>query len=284
MADDLQVAVHDDDVPGEYELVTGEAVALDVRPASVILRAAGTIIDWFAYIGLYLLMVLIVGWLFAESIDESFAQALSVAGLVIAILVVPTLVETASGGRSLGKLAVGARIVRDDGGAIALRHSFIRALVGVIEIYMTFGGIAAVTGLLNSKSKRLGDLLAGTYSQHERVPQISTVVHSVPLELTSWSQTADVAKLPDALSRRISQFLDQSAKLAPNSRARIAHELATEATPFVSPVPNVHPELFLAGVHAIRREREYAALMLEQNQLTRLRPVLTGQPHDFPTR
>ena len=112
MADDLQVAVHDDDVPGEYELVTGEAVALDVRPASVILRAAGTIIDWFAYIGLYLLMVLIVGWLFAESIDESFAQALSVAGLVIAILVVPTLVETASGGRSLGKLAVGAQIGR----------------------------------------------------------------------------------------------------------------------------------------------------------------------------
>ena len=255
-----------------------------MRPASVILRAAGTIIDWFAYIGLYLLMVLIVGWFFAESIDESFAQALSVAGLVIAILIVPTLVETASGGRSLGKFAVGARIVRDDGGAIQLRHSFIRALVGVIEIYMTFGGIAAVTGLLNSKSKRLGDLLAGTYSQHERVPQIATVVHGVPLELTLWSQTADVAKLPDALSRRISQFLDQAAKLTPTSRARISHQLANEVAPFVSPIPQVHPELFLAGVHAIRREREYAALMLERNQLARLHPVLTGQPHDFPTR
>ena len=281
---DLQPAVHDEDVPGEYELVTGEAVALDVRPASVILRAAGTIIDWFAYIGLYLLMVLIVGVLFADSLDAAFLRALSIAGLVFAILIVPTLVETATGGRSLGKLAVGARIVRDDGGAIGLRHSFIRALVGVIEIYMTFGGIAAVTGLLNSRSKRLGDLLAGTYSQHERVPQLTSTVFGIPPELAVWAETADVAPLPDALTRRISQFLQQANKLSPTSRARIGAELAHEAAPFVSPVPQCHPEAFLTGVHALRREREYTALLLEQNQLSRLRPVLTGQPHDFPTR
>lgn len=284
MAEDLQLSVHDEDVTGEFELVTGEAVALDVRPASVILRAAGTIIDWFTYIGLYLVLVFIVGWLFAESIDAAFAQALSIAGLVFAILIVPTLVETATGGRSLGKLAVGARIVRDDGGAIQLRHSFIRALVGVVEIYMTFGGIAAVAGLLNSRSKRLGDLLAGTYSQHERVPQITSVTVAVPPELGEWAHTADVAQLPDALTRRISQFLQQASKLSPQSRARIGTELANEATPYVSPVPQCHPEAFLAGVHALRRDREYAALMLEQNQLSRLRPVLTGQPHDFPTR
>ena len=62
---------------------------------------------------------------------------------MFAILIVPMLVETATGGRSLGKLAVGARIVRDDGGAIGLRHAFIRALLGVLEIFMTFGGLAA---------------------------------------------------------------------------------------------------------------------------------------------
>ena len=42
------------------EVVTGEAVALDLRPASFVLRAAGAIIDFLAYAGLYLVLLLLV--------------------------------------------------------------------------------------------------------------------------------------------------------------------------------------------------------------------------------
>jgi uncharacterized RDD family membrane protein YckC len=219
-------AAHDDSALGEHELVTGEAVALDVRPASVILRAAGTIIDWVAYLLLYLLMAIIVIWLFGDTIDVALGQALMVTGLVVSIMIVPMLVETVTGGRSLGKLAIGARIVRDDGGAIQLRHAFIRSLVGVIEIFMTFGGLAATAALLNGKSKRLGDLLAGTYSQHERVAKTTDAVYGVPQELSGWAQTADVAPLPDRLARRIAQFLRQAPKMTPATRQRLAESLA----------------------------------------------------------
>jgi uncharacterized RDD family membrane protein YckC len=277
-------AVHDEDPRNEHELITGEAVALDVRPASVILRAAGTIIDWIAYLLLYLLLLLLAGWLLDGVIDDALAQALAVAGLVFSILIVPMLVETVTNGRSLGKLTIGARIVRDDGGAIQLRHAFIRALVGVIEIYMTFGGLAVTVALLNDKSKRLGDVLAGTYSQHERVPRSTDAVYGVPAELAVWAQTADVAKLPDGLARRIAQFLRQAAKQSPHARQRIAVELAGEVSVYVSPIPPAPAEVFLAGVQALRRDREYAALMLERGRLDRLRPVLTGRPHDFPNR
>ena len=277
-------AVREDEILSEYELVTGEAVALDVRPASVILRAAGTIIDWIAYLLLYLIMVFIILWLLGGVIDDALAQALMVAGLVLSILIVPMLVETVTGGRSLGRLAIGARIVRDDGGAIQLRHAFIRALVGVIEIFMTFGGLAATTALLNSKSKRLGDLLAGTYSQHERVPSIEDPIYGVPMELTSWALTVDVARLPDRLSRRVAQFLRQAAHLTPDSRQRLAEVLAREASAYVSPLPPAPAEAFLAGVAAVRREREYTALMLERERLEHLKPVLSGLPHHFPDR
>lgn len=277
-------AVHDDQMLSEYELVTGEAVALDVRPASVILRAAGTIIDWIAYLLLYLVMALVVVWLLGDVIDEALARALMIAGLVFSILIVPMLVETLTGGRSLGRLAIGARIVRDDGGAIQLRHAFIRALVGVIEIFMTFGGLAATTALLNGKSKRLGDLLAGTYSQHERVPGIEDPIYGVPVVLTSWAQTVDIARLPDHLARRLAQFLRQAYKLTPSTRARLATGFANEVSAYVSPLPPTGAEAFLAGVAAVRREREYAALLLERERLTRLQPVLTGLPHGFPNR
>jgi uncharacterized RDD family membrane protein YckC len=266
------------------ELVTGEAVALDVRPAGVILRAAGTIIDWLAYLLLYLLLALAVTAVAGRYLDAAASQALMIVGLVVSILITPMIVEVTTGGRSLGRLAIGARIVRDDGGAIQLRHAFIRSLVGLLEIFMTFGGVAVTVGLLNNRSKRLGDLLAGTYSQNERVSKHKPAVHSVPLELTQWAQTVDIVRLPDALSRRVSQFLGQSAKLSPASRVRIADGLVAEVSRYVSPVPEAPAEAFLLAVTAVRRDREYAALVLERGRLDRLAPVLSDLPHGFPTR
>ncbi|TFB97113.1 MULTISPECIES: RDD family protein [Cryobacterium] len=270
--------------PYEYELVTGEAVALDVRPASFILRAAGAIIDWLAYLGFFVGLAFAVDFVMGDALDPALAQTLAISGLAFSILVLPTVVETVTGGRSLGKLAIGARIVRDDGGSIQLRHAFTRALSGIFEIYLTFGGLAATTALLNGKSKRLGDLMAGTYSQYERVARFDEPVLGLPQELTTWSYTVDVVRLPDRLSRRIAQFLRQSGRLTPETRVRVASDLAAEAAPFVSPVPAVSPEEFLAGVAAVRRSREYAALLLERERLERLRPVLTRLPHDFPNR
>ena len=58
-------------VSDEHELITGEAVALDVRPAGIILRGAGTIIDWAAYLLLFLVIMLISFWLFADGIDDA---------------------------------------------------------------------------------------------------------------------------------------------------------------------------------------------------------------------
>jgi uncharacterized RDD family membrane protein YckC len=268
----------------DQELVTGEAVALDVRPASIILRAAGTIIDWVAYILLFLGMAFVVAGLTGVAIDDALGRALGIAGLVVCLLIVPMSVEIATGGRSLGKLAIGARIVRDDGGAIQLRHAFIRALLGFIEIYLTFGGIAATTALLNNKSKRLGDLLAGTYSQHERVPHLTDRTVALPPVLEDWAQTVDIVRLPDRLSRRIAQFLSQADKLTPATRLRLADSLAAEAAPFVSPKPDVPAAVFLAGVAAVRRSREAAALELQRERLDRLRPLLHTLPHGFPQR
>jgi uncharacterized RDD family membrane protein YckC len=284
MAEPWKAADHGEDSLIEQELVTGEAVALDVRPASVILRGAGTIIDWVAYLGLFLLMALVVTQLFSDDIDQALAQALAVAGLVFSLLIVPMLVETLSHGRSLGRWAIGARIVRDDGGATGLRHAFIRALMGVIEIFLTFGGLAATAALLNSRSKRIGDLLAGTYSQHERVPRFSEPTLVLPPVLASWAATVDVARMPDRLSRRVAQFLRQAHQLSPDTRVRMAAALAAEVAPFVSPLPPVPPEYLLIGVAEVRRNREYASHLLERTRLDTLSPVLTGLPHDFPNR
>lgn len=268
------------------ELLTGEAVALDVRPAGFLLRSAGGAIDFLVYVvplvvTLYIFFSIV---LTGVAVDPALTQALFVSLLVSFLVIAPIVVEVASRGRSLGRLALGERIVRDDGGAIALRHSVIRGLLGFVEIFATFGGIAFVTSMLNSRSKRLGDLLAGTYSQHERVPPAPSFAVAVPPELMFWAQTADVAKLPDRLSRRLVQFLTQADRMTPTTRDRLSFELAAETARYVSPLPDVHPHTFLVGVSAIRRDRELQALMIERARLQQVDPILRGLPNGFPDR
>ncbi|HXR45333.1 MAG TPA: RDD family protein [Pseudolysinimonas sp.] len=266
-------------------LVTGEAVALDLRPTGFALSAAGAAIDFVLYFGAYVVSIVVLATIAASArAGDSVYGIIAVLSLVLCIAVAPMTVETLSHGKSLGRLAVGARIVRDDGGAIGFRHAAIRALAGVLEIFFTFGSIAALVGLLSPRTKRLGDLLAGTYSQYERVPKGGHPVFGLPTGMEGWAATADVARMPDGLGRRIAQFLAQAPQYEPGRRAALAASLTAEATPYVAPLPDVPAELLLAGVVVVRREREARALALEARRLAELGPALDGLPHGFPAR
>lgn len=267
------------------EVLTGEAVALDVQPVGYFLRALGTLIDMVVGVGLLLLFVFLAAWLFGESVLESTVLPIfTVAVLVLVMVVVPTAVETLTHGRSLGKLAVGGRIVRSDGGATGFRHAFIRALLGVFELWFTLGAVAAIVGAFTPRSQRLGDLVAGTYSERTRTPALPPFAPGVPPALAEWSAIADVARLPDRLARRLAQFTRQADALQPDARRRVAASLAVEAAAHVSPVPAVDPETFVRGVAAVRRDRELRGLGLEDQRVAALVAGATDGPRGFPQR
>jgi uncharacterized RDD family membrane protein YckC len=274
-----------DAYPTDEQLMTGEAVALDLRPTSFVLAAAGAAIDFVVYVSFYI-VVLVIFFLLAVQggAEQAVYGIVAIVALVTCLVVTPAAVELLSRGKSLGRLAVGARIVRDDGGAIGFRHAAIRSLAAIFDFYGSLGGVALVVGLLSPRSKRLGDLLAGTYSQYERVGRAPAPVFGMPLELTAWAATADVARMPDGLSRRVGQFLAQAPRLDAARRQFQAASLAREVSAFVSPLPAVAPELFLAGVIVVRRGREAAALDSAARRLGTVQAALTGVPHGFPDR
>jgi uncharacterized RDD family membrane protein YckC len=258
-------------ITDEQEILSGEAVAIDVQPVGFILRAAGAFIDMLIGFAVFVAFILLQIWLLSQGLlDAHTMPMLSIWASVLSFLVLPITIETVMRGRSVGKLAVGGRVVRIDGGAITFRHTFIRALIGVLEIYMTFGGGAVITGALTARSQRLGDLVAGTYSQRVRTPALPQHTPYLPPSLADWAQVADVARLPDRLARRVSQFLSSAEQLSPAARVRIAHELAGEVGGFVSPLPRVAPEDLLRGVTALRRQREQRALVLADDRAERL--------------
>ncbi|MFI2103394.1 RDD family protein [Isoptericola sp. NPDC019693] len=264
-------------------VVIGEGVVLDARPASFVSRALAALLDLaaLAIVGIALLVVVALQ---DVTVDEQWAR---VAGVVIAVLVMvvlPTTVETLTRGRSLGKLITGLRVVRDDGGPVRFRHAFVRALVGVGELWLTVGSVALVVSLSNSRGKRLGDLLAGTFVIRVRGGRARTVPLAMPSELAAWARTADIRRLPDGLALAARQFLDRAPRLAPVSRAGLADDLAGRVEPFVAPgpPPGTPPEAFLHAVLHERRDRELERGRAEQERAEARAATLHRLPYAVP--
>ncbi len=247
------------------DLVTGEAVALDLPPASLGVRLASGLVDVVATAAL-LLVVIFTFLLAALRADGALAHVALVGTLVVVFLVVPTTVETLTRGKSLGKAAFGLRTVRDDAGPSSFQHAFVRALVGFVEIYATGGSAAFFSAMLSSRGKRLGDFAAGTYVVRERVKLRLQPPPLMPPELAAWARSADVAPLPSGLALAVRQFLARLPGLEPASRSTVGSALAQQVSPYVAPPPpaGTPPETFLAAVIATRRERDQARLGRER--------------------
>ncbi len=240
-------------------IVTGEGVLLESEAASVFSRMLSGVIDYTAYAVGLVLASMAVGAV--DGILGTDAGASAAVGLVLVVtmlVIVPIVVETLTRGRSLGRLAAGLRIVRDDGGVVSLRHAMIRSLVAVVEIWMLLAIPALIASMLSSKGKRLGDMVAGTYAARVRGGPRDRLVVVMPPRLASWASRADVARLPDPLALSVRQFLGRATTMHPTSRIRLGTELTGQVQQYVRPLPptGAHPEEFLTAVLAERRLRE----------------------------
>ena len=140
---------------------TGEAVSLDITPASPMERFAAAVFDATVYMGSAFLLLTLTArsW---GAVSYSSLRVFFIAVIASVTFFVPFAIEIATHGRSLGKWALNLRVVRDDGGPVTARHSAVRVGAGVIENWMLAGGLAFAAEMLNAKGKRLGDLAAGT--------------------------------------------------------------------------------------------------------------------------
>lgn len=263
-------------------LVVGEAVALDVVPASIVLRGAAALLDALCLVALLVMLLLGLSRVMPADIDTGWAAATQIAVMVVVFVLVPAAVETVTRGRSVGRYALGTRVVRVDGGAVSFRHAFTRALVGLLELWLTVGSLALLVALFGSRPRRLGDLLAGTVVQHERLSRSVDPVVTLPPSLVGWAGVADVRRLPQRLENRIAAFFRGAGSVQPGLRAEVARALAAEVADYAQPVPTVPAEEFLAGVVALRRARDLRAFTGRARTLERASVAAGARPPGFP--
>ena len=263
---------------GVDDLVTGEAVALELPAAGIALRALSGFLD-LLIAGVAMWIGLFVATTTTLNADDAIIGVAMTVLVALVSVVLPTTLETLTRGRSVGKLATGLRTVRDDAGPIGFRHALTRALVGFVEIWALFGVPALVSAMVSNKGKRLGDYAAGTYVVRERVHMTLPPPPMMPPHLAAWAAGADIARLPDGLAMAVRQFLMRAPLLSPQSRATLGVQLHDEVVTYLAPQPpaGTHPELVLAAVIADRRRRD--AIRLQRDAALRRR-LIPADPID----
>ncbi|MEB3034859.1 RDD family protein, partial [[Mycobacterium] nativiensis] len=243
------------------ELVTGDAVVLDIAIAQLPVRAVSALID---------ITVVVVGYvcsmvLWATTLgrfDDALTAAIMIIFAVLLLVGYPVAMETATRGRSLGKMAMGLRVVSDDGGPERFRQALFRALAAVVEIWALTGSPAVICSLLSPRGKRLGDIFAGTIVISERGPAAAPPPLMMPPGLAWWASALQLSGLRTESAELARQFLGRAAQLDPHTRQMMAYRISGEVLAHISPPPppDAPPELVLAAVLAERHRRELARL------------------------
>ena len=259
-------------LPGRF--VSGEAVELDVRVARLGSRMLAFVVDLAVLFGAAIMLTTISTYVLSQlassgvDVDTALTSAVIVIDLVILFVIIPAAVETLSKGRSVGKLAAGLRVVRDDGGPIRFRHAFVRALVGLgLEFPgLVLPGITWLVGLwtmlVNPAGKRIGDLAAGTVVIHERSPAIWGWAPLMPPPLAMWASLTDLSNLDDELALAVRHFLSRNAQIREPARTALGQSLVAELSDKITPPPppGTPGWAFMSAVLAERYRRNSARL------------------------
>jgi uncharacterized RDD family membrane protein YckC len=249
-------------------MVTGDAVVLDVQIAQLPVRALSTFIDLTVVFIAYIIGIVLWAATLSD-LDSALSAAVLIIFTVLAIVGYPLIFETATRGRSLGKMALGLRVVSDDGGPERFRQALFRALAGFIEIWTLAGAPAVICSMVSPKGKRVGDVFAGTMVISERAARLSPPPQ-MPPTMAWWASSLQLSGLAPETAERARQFLSRATQLDPGVRDQMAYRICSEVVAQISspPPPGTPPQLVLAAVLAERHRRE----------LIRLRPPIPVAP------
>src|SRR5690606_14424385 len=188
------------------DVVTGEAVVVEVRVARLATRTGALLIDLAVQVGLLWVVGLVLANL-AEYLDFALTAGLGILFTVLVLVGYPVIFESLTRGKSLGKLALGLRVVSDDGGPERFRQALLRGLASVVEIWITSGAVAFIASLVSERGKRLGDVFAGTLVISNRAPRTGDTLITMPPQLASWARRLELSRLPAEVAGTARQYL-----------------------------------------------------------------------------
>ncbi len=192
---------------------TTQNVDIEFDVASLFDRYLAVLID-MVLLGIYAMIASMV--LSGFMMYGGNGTTMAIAFISIPVAFYHLICEVAFNGQSLGKNAMKIKVVRMDGGQVTFGNYLLRWMFRLVDISLSFGGIATLSILLNGKGQRLGDMAAGTtvISTKRRNRFNDQVLLNIPEDFQV--SFPEVRLLTDQDVRTIKEVMHTSAKMQHN--------------------------------------------------------------------
>ena len=266
------------DLRQHLEVETPEHVTLDYEIAGLGSRAAAALLDFLILGGLALAGALLLVLLSRAGFSPG--------RLGSAVLVMVgfgawygyfTFFEGLRSGQTPGKRALGLRVVADTGHAVTLGAAAVRNLLRLADFLPPPYLVGAVLVALHPRAKRIGDIVAGTIVVRDR-PEEKQAGATPAREAAPLIAPA----LSEAEFRLLAGFAERAGDLPPDTRGRLADNLAARLAPALADAvePTDDPVEALLALHASEIERRRGTLASRGAAAGGLAAQLAARQHD----
>src|SRR5262245_9624512 len=222
-----------------YTIDTPENIEFAYDIAGIGSRFLAAIIDTLVIGAALLVLGLLVGVIgnrtsLASSTTSSVAAAI---GAILSFLILwgyYIVFELVWNGQSIGKRAIGLRVVREGGRPVTFVSSAIRNLIRIVDFLPAFYGIGVIVMFVDRRARRLGDLAGGTLVVKERrgvtLESLTAPAAAPAAQLGAAAQLPtlpNVHLLNDQDYNLVQEFLRRRSELGRDARTRLGAQLAS---------------------------------------------------------
>ncbi|MGI8774110.1 MAG: RDD family protein [Actinomycetota bacterium] len=207
---------------------TPEGVPMDITLAGVGSRIAAAALDGLVQgaiiIAVFLILALNAGDNFDESSPDSsllIIFAISQVVIFIVLFFYYVILETLWSGRSIGKRALGLRVIDASGGAVGIRASVVRNILRIIDVLPFVYLIGTIAVVTSKRNQRLGDMVGGTLVVRDNARAAPASRFETDAAPEGW----DVTGVTEADLAVVRGLLARWDEIAPGAKQRLADDL-----------------------------------------------------------
>jgi uncharacterized membrane protein SpoIIM required for sporulation/uncharacterized RDD family membrane protein YckC len=231
-----------------HSVETPEQVELSYTIAGLGSRLFAALIDLAVVIGVFVVLIiaLVAGVRARGPGDPSPADITGSWALAIFYLMQFALLwgyyvlfEALADGRTIGKRILRLRVVQEDGLSISFGASAVRNIMRLVDLQPgLLAGVGVISMMLTRRSKRIGDIVAGTIVVRER---------PIPMALPQ-EKREDLSGEPVLAAAEfdlLTRYVERRSDLRPADRNRLAALLADRLRPHLAEIPGAEATALL---------------------------------------
>ncbi len=212
------------------DIITSHNVGIDYEAASVMNRGVASFLDLLVMLAYYLIVFFISLAFGLETWDFSMATVIFYI-LMLPVFFYSVFMEYLLKGQTVGKLAMGIRVIKLNGENATLSDYAMRWAFRIIDFWISAGSVAAIFIASTEKGQRLGDILAQTAIVKNKPEQVYSIKDILSIMDRSKHEPTymGVAKFTDEDMILIKNAISRVQKYPNEPHKQLVRELAIKA-------------------------------------------------------